>query len=104
MATPNVCGVLALYLQSYPDADRVAARQWLATRGTVGVGTFFRDRYTHEANGPSVGAGTSVDYWANDYEPRGAAHNILYNPFANNLQPNISGNIQITGDISVKQL
>lgn len=104
MATPNVCGVLALYLQAYPDADRVAARQWLATRGTVGVGTFFRDRYTHEANGPSVGAGTSVDYWANDYEPRGAAHNILYNPFANNLQPNISGNIQITGDISVKQL
>ena len=104
MASPNVTGVLALYLQAYPNADRTSARQWLATRGTIGVGTFFRDTYTHEANGPSVGAGTSVDYWRNGFEPRDASHNVLYNPFANNLQPNISGNLNITGDISIKQL
>jgi len=104
MATPNVTGVLALYLQAYPDADRTSARQWLATRGSIGVGTYFRDSYTHEANGPSVGAGTSVDYWRNGFEPRDASHRVLYNPFANNLQPNLSGNIQITGDIFIKQL
>jgi len=104
MATPNVCGVLALYLQAYPDADRTSTRQWLATRGSIGVGTYFRDSYTHEADGPSVGAGTSVDYWANGFEPRDTPHRVLYNPFANNLQPNLSGNIQITGDIFIKQL
>ena len=104
MASPNVCGVLALYLQAYPDADRTQVRNWLLTKGTIGVGTYFRDTYTHEANGPSVGAGTSVDYWRNGFEPRDAPHRVLYNPFANNLQPNISGDISITGDISIKQL
>ena len=104
MASPNVCGILALYLQAYPEADRTQVRHWLETRGTVGVGTFYRDTYTHEANGPSVGAGTSVDYWRNGFEPRGASHKVLYNPFANNLQPNVSGDIIITGDISIKQL
>jgi len=104
MASPNVCGVLALYLQANPSADRTQVRNWLLTRGTIGVGTYFRDTYTHEANGPSVGAGTSVDYWANGFEPRDAPHRVLYNPFANNLQPNISGDISITGDISIKQL
>ena len=104
MASPNATGVLALYLQANPSADRTQVRNWLLTKGTIGVGTYFRDTYTHEANGPSVGAGTSVDYWANDFEPRDAPHRVLYNPFANNLQPNISGDISITGDISIKQL
>ena len=36
-----------------------------------------RDTYTHEANGPSVGAGTSVDYWRNGFEPRGASHKFF---------------------------
>ena len=104
MASPNVTGVLALYLQAYPDANRTQVRHWLETRGTIGIGTFYRDTYTHEANGPSVGAGTSVDYWSNGFEPRGASHKVLYNPFANNLKPNLSGTISITGDISIKQL
>jgi len=104
MATPNVSGVLALYLQSYPSADRVAVRQWIETQGTVGVGNYLRDTYNHAPQGQSVGAGTSVDYWKNPFELRGAAHNVLYNPFATNLQPNISGSLSITGDIIIKQL
>lgn len=104
MACPNVCGVLALYLQAHPSANRVSIRQWLSTRGVVGVGTYLRDTYDHTATGQSVGAATSVDYWRNSFEPRGAAHNILFNPFANNLQPNFLGDIQITGKVSFKQL
>ena len=46
MASPNVCGILALYLQAYPEADRTQVRHWLETRGTVGVGTFYQ-RYIY---------------------------------------------------------
>ena len=44
----------------------------------------------------AVGAGTSVNYWSDSYGLKGAAPRVLYNPFANNTVPSISG-VNITG-------
>ena len=68
MATPNVCGVIACYLESNPSATRVDVRNWINTHGTItvdsGVGNLFYDQYG--ATNP-VGAGTSVNYWSDSY-------------------------------------
>lgn len=97
MATPNVTGVLACYLQSNPSATRVTVRDWLYRHGSVtltsGPGTPVLDTYK-ESN--QVGAGTSVNYWSDTYGLKGAQPRILYNPFANNIIPSISG-VNISG-------
>ena len=97
MATPNVCGVLACYLESNPSATRVDVRKWLFENGSVvinsGPGTLFQDQYG--ATDP-VGAGTSLLYWSDAYGLKGATSRILYNPYANNTKPSISG-VSISG-------
>jgi len=97
MATPNVCGVLACYLESNPSATRVDVRNWLYKNGSVvinsGPGTLFQDRYG--ATDP-VGAGTSLNYWSDAYGLKGAVARILYNPYANNTKPSISG-VSVSG-------
>lgn len=97
MASPNVCGVLALYLQTNPSATRRDVRKWLYEHGSVivpsGQGKVFLDRFG--ANNP-VGSGTSVSYWADAYGLKGASSRVLYNPFANNALPTISG-VNISG-------
>jgi len=97
MATPNVCGVLACYLESNPSATRVDVRNWLNSHGSVlvesGPGNPFYDQY---GNTDPVGAGTSVNYWSDAYGLKGAIPRILYNPYATNTQPSISG-VSISG-------
>lgn len=86
MASPNVCGVLACYLESNPNATRVDVREWLYRHGSVvlgnGPGTPILDQY--KLSNP-VGAGTSVNYWSDSYGLRGSTARILYNPYANNI-------------------
>ena len=102
MATPNVCGVLACYLEANPSANRVAARNWLYDRGSIvvnsGVGNLVYDQFG--ATDP-VGAGTSLEYWSDTYGLKGATPRILYNHYANNTLPRIV-NLDLTG-ISFKQ-
>ena len=102
MATPNVCGVLACYLEANPSANRVAARNWLYDRGSIvvdsGVGNLV---YDHFGATDPVGAGTSLEYWSDTYGLKGATPRILYNPYANNTVPRIV-NLDLTG-ISFKQ-
>lgn len=97
MATPNVCGVLALYLQTNPSATRVDVRDWLYNRGSItipsGMGNPVWDRYG--ATDP-VGSGTSVNYWSDAYGLKGASARILYNPFANNTIPSME-NVTLSG-------
>ena len=92
MACPNVCGVLALYLQSKPSATRVDVRNWLNRHGSVvidsGPGNLFEDEYG--ATDP-VGAGTSENYWDDAFGLKAAEPRVLYNPYANNNVPKISG-------------
>jgi len=97
MATPNVTGVLACYLESNPSATRSDVRNWLYRHGSVivdsGVGNPFYDRYG--ATDP-VGAGTSVNYWSDAYGLKGASARVLYNPYANNVIPKMT-NVNISG-------
>ena len=93
MAAPNVSGVIACYLESNPSATRVDARNWLFNHGSVLVGELLYDRY---GDTDPVGAGTSVNYWSDSYGLKGATPRVLYNPFANNTVPSISG-VNITG-------
>jgi len=97
MATPNVCGVLACYLESNPSANRTDVRNWLYRHGSriveSGVGNPFYDQFG--ATDP-VGAGTSANYWSDSFGLKGATPRVLYNPFANNIVPSISG-VNFTG-------
>ena len=93
MAAPNTCGVIACYLESNPLATRVNARDWLFNHGSVLVDELLYDRY---GDTDPVGAGTSVNYWSDSYGLKEATPRVLYNPFANNTVPSISG-VNITG-------
>lgn len=92
MAAPNVCGVLALHLQTNPSANRTDVREWLFRHGTItldnGPGTSIQDEYK---NVNQIGAGTSVSYWSDPRGLKGGTARILYNPYANNNLPSISG-------------
>ena len=97
MASPNVCGVIACYLESNPSATRIDVRNWLYKHGSIvvdsGVGNLFYDQFG--ATDP-VGSGTSVNYWSDSFGLKGATPRVLYNPFANNTVPSMSG-LNITG-------
>lgn len=90
MATPNVCGVIATYLQSNPSANRVDVRRWLFKHGSqilkMGPGHPILDTYGSYTPNQQVGAGTSVQYWTDFLGMRGSTPRILYNPFANNTE------------------
>lgn len=112
-ASPQVAGVLALYLESYPKATRVDVRNWLYKHGSVVVGCGTAGeiggsiRFWDSSKGMNpVGAGTSESYYHGsnvfyDNPLQGGVPRILYNPFANNVKPNISG-VNLSG-ISFKQ-
>jgi len=97
MATPNVCGVIATYLQSNPSATRIDVRDWLYRHGSVivgdGPGNPILNTYK---NVNPIGAGTSVNYWSDAFGLKDATARVLYNPYANNTQPSISG-VNISG-------
>ena len=84
MATPQVCGVLALYLESNPGATRAQARKWLFDHGSVEMpDTAFYDPF--QSNNA-----TDSSYWGNTYSLKSSRHRILYNPFANNGEASLS--------------
>ena len=85
MATPQVCGVMALYKESQPLSTREDARKWLLTHGSLDVSdTEYYDPYTSNS-------GTDSNYWSNSYSLKSSTHRILYNPFANNGTVRLSG-------------
>ncbi len=78
MAAPNVTGVLALYLQSRPDATRVDARNWLFDHGSIVAP--LRD------SEPDF---TDSSYWGSSTALRNTIPRVLFNPFANNERVSI---------------
>jgi len=87
-ASPVACGLITLYMETTPDATSRQVKTWLKKHGSVGVTTLaYADAYPD----PSV-----VEYWTTDFNMRGAERRILYNPFANDTKPTMSG-IQISG-------
>jgi len=84
MATPQVCGVLALYLESNPGSTRAQARKWLFDHGSVEMPeTAFYDPF--QSNNA-----TDSSYWGNTYSLKSSRRRILYNPFANNGEASLS--------------
>lgn len=80
MAAPNVTGVVALYLQSNPNATRIDARNWLFEHGSVLAP--LRDSEPNFANS---------NYWGSTTALRDTIPRVLFNPFANNEKASIEG-------------
>ncbi len=97
MATPQVCGVMALYLESKPDATRAEARKWLITHGSTDVPDSDATSETAGFYDPYQSNGASdSNYWGNSYSLKSSTRRILYNPFANNGKPSMVG-VTISG-------
>lgn len=87
-AAPVVTGLVALYLETNPQATSKDVKEWLRTYGSVGVGTdLYQDEVTND---------TLTTYWTGQYNMRGAEKRILFNPYANDVVPSISG-LDISG-------
>jgi len=87
-AAPVACGLLCLYLQSNPKANSSNVKEWLKKHGSVIVdSTQYLDQYQND---------NEIPYWDQSYNMRGAERRILYNPFANDTKPMISG-INVSG-------
>jgi len=104
-AGPNACSVIALYLQTNRKASNDDVRKWLKTDGAKDIS--LSDPY------PGL---NDIGYWTQTYNStfdspdnttetynirgngnlRGAPSKVLYNPFANNARPSISG-VSISG-------
>ena len=85
MASPNVTGVIATYLESNPDADQAAVRKWLYEEGSTTVSS--SDYYdAYQSNGA-----TDFNYWGQTYSLMSSPRRILFNPYANNRKATISG-------------
>ena len=83
MAAPNVTGVVALYLQSKPDATRVDVRNWLLEHGTVTAP--LRDSQ------PDF---TQRNYWGSPTALRDTIPRVLFNPFANNERVSLTPGVE----------
>jgi len=87
-ASPVACGVVCLYMQTNPTASSKIVKEWIKRDGSRVVGTgLYLDQYTDD---------TTSLYWTGSFNMRGAETRIIYNPFANNTIPTISG-ISLTG-------
>lgn len=104
-AGPNACSVIALYLESNRKANQADVHDWLDLHGSVEID--LSDPY------PDI---NEIGYWTQSYNAsfdeassigdsynirgnsslRGAPKRVLYNPFANNIRPSISG-VNISG-------
>lgn len=87
-AAPVACGVVCLYMQTNPTASSRTVKEWIKRDGSRVIGTsLYLDQYPDD--------NTAV-YWTGGFNMRGAETRIIYNPFANNTTPTISG-ISLTG-------
>ena len=91
-ASPVVAGLVALFLESKPDATSAEVKDYLKTHGSKVIPSMWEDTTSDDTN---------ADYWRGDYNNRGAASRVLYDPTASDARPNISG-VEITG-ISIQQ-
>ena len=92
-ASPIVAGVVALYMQSNPNATSRDVHEWIKTYGSKVFDTSqFIDEFPDDTN---------ANYWRQKYNLRGAEPRIIHDPFANDTVPKLNG-VTISG-ISFKQ-
>ena len=105
-AAPVVTGIIALYLETNPDADARSVKNWINDNGTIlGVTTQFYynsnnwpgdDFYSPYGPGSPFGDKTHIRYWIETYNLREAVPRIIYNPYARDESPSIE-NVEIEG-------
>ena len=92
-ASPVVAGMVALFLESKPDATSAEVLDYIKDQGSkVLPNSDWVDLYPSDSD---------ADYWRGEYNNRGAANRVLFDPTASDTRPQISG-VEITG-ISFKQ-
>ena len=67
MASPQVTGVVALYLSNNPGANAAKVRQWISLIGVKNI----------------ISTTNLTNDWTNQYALQGGANNYLYNPYHN---------------------
>ena len=92
-ASPVVAGVVALFLESKPNATSSEVKDFIKTQGSQMLpDSEWLNPYPTDNN---------AEYWRDDFNNRGAANRVIYDPTANDAEVKISG-VEITG-ISFKQ-
>jgi len=92
-ASPVVCGLVALFLESNPTASCADAKNFILTHGSAGITTDkFLDVFATDDN---------QYYWSTGNNLRGAATRIAFDPFASDTEVKISG-VKVSG-ISFQQ-
>ena len=87
-ASPVVAGMVALFLESKPDATSAEVLDYIKDQGSkVLPNSDWVDLYPSDSD---------ADYWRGEYNNRGAANRVLFDPTASDTRPQISG-VEITG-------
>ena len=92
-ASPVACGMVALFLESKPDATSAEVLDFIKEQGSkVLPNSEWSNPYPTDNN---------AEYWRDSFNNRGAASRILFDPTASDTEVKISG-VEITG-ISFQQ-
>ena len=92
-ASPVVAGVVALFLESKPSATSAEVKDFIRTQASQMLpNSEWSNPYPTD---------NDAEYWRDDFNNRGAANRVVYDPTANDAEVKISG-VEVTG-ISFKQ-
>ena len=92
-ASPVVAGVVALFLQSKPSATSSEVKDFIRTQASQMLpNSEWANPYPTD---------NDAEYWRDDFNNRGAANRVIYDPTASDAEIKISG-VEVTG-ISFKQ-
>ena len=92
-ASPVVAGVVALFLQSKPSATSAEVKDFIRTQASQMLpNSEWSNPYPTD---------NDAEYWRDDFNNRGAANRVIYDPTASDAEIKISG-VEVTG-ISFKQ-
>ena len=92
-ASPVVAGVVALFLESKPSATSAEVKDFIRTQASQMLpNSEWSNPYPTD---------NDAEYWRDDFNNRGAANRVVYDPTASDAEVKISG-VELTG-ISFKQ-
>ena len=97
-ASPVVAGLVALFLESKPDATSAEVKGYLKTHGSKVIPSMWEDTTPDD---------TDADYWRGNYNNRGAESRVLFDPTASDTRPtfaNVIGGESIITDNLVLHL
>jgi len=97
-AAPVVAGLVALFLESKPDATSAEVKDYLKTHASKVIPSMWQDQTPDDTN---------ADYWRGDFNNRGSESRVLFDPTASDMRPtfaNVIGGESIITDNLVLHL